>query len=179
MNPADSGLEYLIFTHDKGNRFMPSCSFLEKPGGPGEEKKNGSSANTAVMLHACQAKAEQLFGVLTAESEALRHFDSDLLLELIPRKEYSLNVLCEALRALKSSQEFGEQTDDNPSLFGLREILGKIKRHNDANRIFIEGSLNHYQDLLMTILPTVYGQSEGNLTHSIVNCTGVAIRRKA
>jgi hypothetical protein len=181
MNPSDRGFEYVISTLIQGrNKSMSSSSTIEEPSTPpGGKERDESPASRETMLFACLIKAEELLGVLAAESEALRHFDSDLLLGLVHQKEYSLNVLHDSLRALRSLHGLNEMVATPASISRLRETLGKIKRMNDSNRIFIEGSLNHYHDLLRTILPTVYGQSEGSPTYPIVNCTGVAIRRKA
>jgi hypothetical protein len=181
MNPTDRGFEYIISALNQGRkRSMSSNSTIEEPSTrPGGKEQNELPAGREMMLYACLTKAEELLDVLAAESEALRHFDSDRLLGLVHQKEYTLNVLHDSLRALKSSQRLDEPEDTPPSLTRLRDMLGKIKRFNDSNHIFIEGSLNHYHDFLRTILPTVYGHNEGSPTLPIVNCTGVAIRRKA
>ncbi len=130
-------------------------------------------------LAACQAKAEQLLEVLSAESRALRQYDAKLLLQIITQKEYSLNVLSESMKALKCCGTREELGEDSPALETLKKMLRKIDRLNSANRVFIQGSLDHFQDLLMTLVPTVYGQHEGNPAHQMVNCTGVAIKKKA
>jgi hypothetical protein len=127
----------------------------------------------------CQAKAEQLLDVLSAESKALRQYDSTLLLQLITQKEYSIRVLRESLGILKGCRADGENEEDTKGLGNLRSLLLEIDRLNSANRVFIEGSLDHYRDLLVTLVPTVYGQHEGNPAHQMVNCRGVAIKKKA
>lgn len=127
----------------------------------------------------CQAKAEQLLDVLSAESKALRQYDSTLLLQLITQKEYSIRVLRESLGILKGCRADGENEEDAKGLGNLRSLLLEIDRLNSANRVFIEGSLDHYRDLLVTLVPTVYGQREGNPAHQMVNCRGVAIKKKA
>jgi hypothetical protein len=127
----------------------------------------------------CQAKAEQLFDVMSAESKALRHYDSALLLYLITQKEYSLKVLTESLKTLKSCKTDGENEEDSDALRNLKSLLVEIDRLNSANRVFFEGSLDHYQDLLVTLVPTVYGHHEGNPAHQMVNCRGAAIQKKA
>ncbi|NTW34610.1 MAG: hypothetical protein HGB17_00475 [Syntrophobacteraceae bacterium] len=127
----------------------------------------------------CQAKAEQLLDVLSAESKALRQYDSTLLLQLITQKEYSIRVLRESLGILKGCRADGENEEDTKGLGNLRSLLLEIDRLNSANRVFIEGSLDHYRDLLVTLVPTVYSQREGNPAHQMVNCRGVAIKKKA
>ncbi len=127
----------------------------------------------------CQAKAEQLLDVLSAESKALRQYDSTLLLQLITQKEYSIRVLRESLGILKGCRADGENEEDTKALGNLRSLLMEIDRLNSANRVFIEGSLDHYRDLVVTLVPMVYGQHEGNPAHQMVNCRGVAIKKKA
>jgi flagellar biosynthesis/type III secretory pathway chaperone len=127
----------------------------------------------------CQAKAEQLLEVLSAESRALRQYDAKLLLQLIAQKEYSLNVLSESMKALKCCRTRAEDGEDSLALETLKRMLREIARLNGANRVFIQGSLDHFQDLLVTLVPIMYGQHEGNPTHQMVNCTGVAIKKKA
>jgi hypothetical protein len=131
------------------------------------------------FLNECQTRAEQLIGVLSAESEALKRFDSELLLKLISHKEYSISVLCDSIHAFKRCSSTGEEDADSRSLLTLKEMFAEIKRLNDANRVYIETSLSHYQSFLTTILPTVYDQNEGYPAHPIVDFRGVAIKRKA
>lgn len=135
--------------------------------------------NGEQSLNECQLKAEQLIQVLSAESEALKRFDSELLLKLVSQKEYSIRVLCDSIHAFRHCPSPGEDEANSRSLTTLHALLADIKRLNDANREFIETSLSHYQSFLTMILPTVYDQSEGNPAHPIVDFRGVAIKRKA
>lgn len=135
--------------------------------------------NARENIEDCEAKAERLFELLVAESEALRRFDSALLLQLVPRKEYCLGVLWESLRSLKEDPTQGGPPEDSGRLGKLKGLLSEINRLNRANAVFIEGALEHYQDFFMTLMPTVYGQSEGSPSHRLPDCRGVTLRKKA
>jgi flagellar biosynthesis/type III secretory pathway chaperone len=127
----------------------------------------------------CEAKAERLFELLVAESKALRRFDSGLLLQLVSRKEYCLGVLWESMRSLKEHPTQGGPPEDSGRLTKLKGLLSEINRLNRANAVFIEGALEHCQDLLMTLMPTVYGQTEGSPSHRFLDCRGVTLKKKA
>jgi hypothetical protein len=131
------------------------------------------------LLADCRTKAEQLRDVLSAESKALKNFDSTLLLQLITEKEYSLRVLSDSLGVLKSYKADGLIEGASKAFGNLKGLLLEIDRLNSANRVFIEGSLDHYHDLLVALVPTVYGQHDGNPAQHVVNCRGVAITKKA
>jgi len=130
-------------------------------------------------IEECEAKAERLFELLVAESKALRQFDSGHLLQLVAQKEYCLGVLWESLRLLKVQPTQGGPPEDSGKIRKLKEILAEINRLNRANAVFIEGALEHCQELFMTLMPTVYGQTEGSPSHRFPDCRGVTLKKKA
>lgn len=158
---------------------MESVELNNFQGGSDAGRALTPQSETRGDLADCEAKAEQLLGLLVAESKALRQFDSGLLLQLVSQKEYCLNVLWESLRSLKVLPTQGGPPTDSGEFRKLRGLLAEINRLNRANAVFIEGALEHCQDLFMTLMPTVYGQSEGSPSHRMLDCRGVTLKKKA
>lgn len=127
----------------------------------------------------CEDKAQKLFEILEAESRALRKFDSALLLQLVSQKEYSLNVLRESLRLLEVHPTVDVAAREPGKLRKLKGLLSDINRLNQANAVFIEGALEYCRDLLGTLTPTAYGQSDGSHLHRYPDCRGVTLKKKA
>ena len=100
----------------------------------------------------CIGAARELQMVLEEESELLRRFAGAELVRLLSRKEFSIEDLFNKLEGLKASRG-GKNAVTGP----LREILEKIEAMNRSNRIFIQSSLSHWQDLLSLLCPTGYG----------------------
>ncbi len=158
---------------------MQTLDLHENSGNPVPEGAAPGQVTAEGSLVDCVEKAEQLLDVLKAESQSLKQFDSEVLMRLIPRKEYSLGVLREALRARPSlpipeTAEGAPRTSDR-----LGSLLAEIDRMNRANAVFIEGALQHYQDLFTTLTPTVYGQNEKSPEHRLMGCRGATIRKRA
>lgn len=158
---------------------MDSMQLNDHPAGASTENGPSLPCEGMQILADCETKAERLFDLLVAESKALRQFDSGLLLQVVSQKEYSLTVLWESLRLLEV-----HATQDGPAgspekLGRLKALLADINRLNRANAVFIEGALEHCQDLFMTLMPTLYGQTEGSHPRRILDCRGVTLKKKA
>lgn len=120
------------------------------------------AAEAEKLLESCDAIADALIRVLQEESDALRSFQSDALLGILPEKELlirSLSERIEKLQGVRRGQE-GSKTMEKQSL--LRQKLKEIQRLNHLNRGFIEGSLGYWQEFLGVLSGgTIYSQHQG------------------
>lgn len=152
------------------------------------------------MLEDCLLVANQLAGVIQDETEALKAFDTDLLLQLITKKEAlvknlggKLNVLRQTTNGLPygadrsqegwATRESVENLDFSGSAakrLMLRDVLSEIERGNEINRIFIEGSLAYGDELLELFIPGSYtvGQ-EGQAERLTPTTKGLALDKEA
>ena len=112
------------------------------------------------------AMAERLLAILKAETKALKGFEKERLLQLIVEKEAAANELAagmEALASLPSSSEQeatgadeGKAGESHSKRAALKALLSKIVKANHRNQVFVQGSLDHWQELLALCLPGTY-----------------------
>jgi len=142
--------------------------------------------------------SERLLHIVRAEAEALKTFQKERLLEFIAEKEVLACELAQRIRSFESSESFnkkigqegsllsgstginGEERDEDHAKRGLlRELLGEINDWNQRNRIFIQGSLAHWQELLNVCLPSTYmpGQ-DGQAARQSIRPKGLAFNRE-
>jgi hypothetical protein len=157
------------------------------------------TAIQAVALEDCISAAQQLLTLLQEETEALKGFQSEALLSLITRKGALVKDLSGKISTLPSFRESSGRIDGHIETEGanvasrphptpsgtpgdrviLRKLLGEIERCNDTNRVFIEGSLIYWQDLLNLILPGIYTlDQEGQAARQTVSTKGLALNKE-
>jgi hypothetical protein len=159
----------------------------------------GTAAIPAVSLEDCISAAHQLLSLLQEETEALKGFQCEALLPLLTRKDTLIKDISVKIGRFRSSPEPSARTDVHPEaeyahacpqadsmLSGkqdkrviLRNLLREIERCNDTNRVFIEGSLNYWQDLLNLILPGTYTlDQDGQAARQTVISKGLALNKE-
>jgi hypothetical protein len=146
-------------------------------------------------LDNCIVTSERLLHILIAEAEALKTFQKERLLQVVAEKEA---LATELANTMKSSESFNEKIGRQPSpLPGstgingeerdeahakrglLRELLGEIIEWNQRNRIFIQGSLGHCQELLSLCLPSTYLQlQDGQAARQSIRTKGLTLNRE-
>jgi flagellar biosynthesis/type III secretory pathway chaperone len=121
------------------------------------------TAEQKEWVESCIVVSDQLLEVLREESEALRRFDSEELMGLLPRKEYFVKELHERIGPLKEiASEKRAPKDDRYEL--LKNRLKEIDRCNRDNRVFVEGTLDFWRDLLAILSPSSYSRGQtGNV----------------
>jgi hypothetical protein len=149
-------------------------------------------------LDDCIATSERLLHVLIAEAEALKTFQKDRLLQVITEKEALANELANRMKSFESSESFnekigqqvsplpgstginGEERDEAHAKRGLlSELLGEIVEWNQRNRIFIQGSLGHWQELINLCLPSTYlPVQDGQTARQSIGTKGLALNRE-
>ncbi len=100
----------------------------------------------------CVAAALELQLILKEEADILKRFASNELLRLLPRKEFSIGELQRQLNVLKGADGTHAKLSDP-----LKNLLREIDAMNRSNRLFIERSLSHWQDLISVFSPPSYG----------------------
>ena len=133
----------------------------------GHAMKAGKAA--ADHVEPCITAAESLLEVLREESVVLRRFMGKDLLALLPRKEFLVQDLGKKMRSYKDS---GARKGGNPRVGILRTLLMEIDKINRLNRVFIEGSLDYWRELLRALFPSNYSAGR---RHSAVPA-GVALK---
>ncbi len=138
--------------------------------GETEMHETGSDAIRQGAMDACLVSAKELLDLLREESAALKVFDAESLLLLLSTKEYLVNDLSRCIRRL-GWREGGSKKEDSPGAEGfaepLREMLREIDRLNMFNRVFIEHSLDHWQQLMATMELPAYGPFSNRSAGSI------------
>lgn len=127
------------------------------------------SGNTAESE--CLATARELHLVLREESGILKRFAGSELLQVIAKKEF---LICDLGNKLGSLTQTGRVPVASP----LGDILGEIDRMNNANRFFIEKSLEHWQDLLSLFCPSGYGPTGETQRSGPPSAKGYAFSRE-
>lgn len=120
-------------------------------------EESPSSTNVEGSLDVCLAFAGQLKEVLNEETGAITRFDSSRLLELLPLKQYLTEKLGKNLESWKRSEE---KANGGEYLL-LKSRLAEIKKINDSNGVFINGTLSFYEDFFRCICPVNYASSGG------------------
>lgn len=139
-----------------------------------------AQAGRAGLLEACIAKAESLLQVIGTETEILRGFKGEELLSILPRKERLSIELRDAVLALKETIGVDKENGDDSRFGFLKYCLEEISRINESNRVFIDGSLAYYQDLLDCIRPSGYGpEGDEAARRSSVSYKGLVFRKEA
>jgi flagellar biosynthesis/type III secretory pathway chaperone len=121
------------------------------------------ASETKKLLESCEATADALIRVLQEESYALKSFQSDTLLGILPEKELLIRSLSDMMEKLQRVRrgEGGSKTMEKQSI--LRQKLKEIQRLNHVNRGFIEGALGYWQEFLGVLTAgTVYSQHQGS-----------------
>lgn len=116
------------------------------------------------MLDVCLTTAEQLLQTVLEESQILKRFQADALLQILPKKERLVRCLHNKLVSLKDSTDRSDGAKADPQLVLLRESLQQIEQVNQANHIFIENTLAYYDDFLKRFTPVSYGLAD-NRSH--------------
>lgn len=143
------------------------------------------------------ATAENLLAILRAETEALKGFEKERLLELLIEKEALANELAERMRALQASQpSFGTNREpsqdseptgatiegdkqDRRKRASLKGLLAKIVKCNHRNHVFVQGSLGLWRELLALCLPGTYVFSQtGEAARQSIPTKGLALNRE-
>ncbi|GKT07355.1 flagellar export chaperone FlgN [Desulforhabdus sp. TSK] len=118
---------------------------------------------TKKLLESCEATADALMRVLQEESCALKSFQSDALLGILPEKELLIRSLTEMMEKLQGVCQGGDGTKTMEKQSLLRQKLKEIQRLNHVNRGFIEGSLGYWQEFLGVLSGgTIYSQHQGS-----------------
>jgi len=105
-------------------------------------------------LSDCIETAGQLIEALREEALILRTFKGHDLLHLLPRKEFLVTHFAwqsERLRGLLLSRDALDAGIRSDRL-ALKDLMLEIRRINAANRSFIHGALNYWQDFLSLCL---------------------------
>jgi hypothetical protein len=169
------------------------------------ESQRDSTFAAEVMNHGnpqelvdCIVTSERLFHILMAEAEALKTFQKERLLELITEKAALTWELAQRVKALESSPSFvkknvqersqppGSTRDTEEKREGehtklgiLRQLLSEITRCNQRNHVFVQGSLNHWEDLLNLCLPSTYvAGNDGQAVRQSIRAKGLALNRE-
>jgi hypothetical protein len=150
-------------------------------------------------LESCIDTSERLLHILMAEAEALRTFQKERLLELIAEKEVVACELAHRVKAFESSPSFIRKNSQKPLLLKgstggdtkeakkwqhtrldvLRQILGEITRCNQRNRLFVQGSLSHWENLLNLCLPGTYAAGhDGQAVRQSFRAKGLSLNRE-
>lgn len=149
-------------------------------------------------LDNCIVTSQRLLHVLIAEADALKTFQKERLLQVITEKEALANELANRMQSFESSESFnkkvgeprsplpgstgidGEERDEAHAKRGLlRELLGEIIEWNQRNRIFIQGSLGHWQELINLCLPSTYlPVQDGQAARRSIRTKGLALNRE-
>lgn len=135
------------------------------------------------------AMAERLLAILKAETEALKDFEKERLLQLIVEKEAAANELTAGMEALESSPsssepgaagaDEGAAEEHRSKRASLKALLSKIVKANHRNQVFVQGSLDHWQELLALCLPGTYVFSHaGEAAKQSLPTKGLALNRE-
>jgi len=140
-----------------------------------------------VLREACVAQARELVELLEREAEVLRSFNNRELMEILPRREFLTGEFLKKIHALKNlkdsrgqqSRDVQKEAPEAPQYTVLKGLLKEIQDLNRANRVFIEGSLTYFQDLMECLYPSShgYGQAGQNLQRSAA-LKGVGFRKE-
>lgn len=121
------------------------------------------TAEAEKLLESCDATADALMRVLQEESCALKSFQSDALLGILPEKEILIRSLSELVEKLQGVHQGGEGSKPMEKQSILRQKLKEIQRLNLMNRGFIEGALGYWQEFLGVLSGgTNYSQHQGS-----------------
>jgi len=150
-------------------------------------------------LDGCIASSERLLGILKAEGEALRKFQNERLLELIAEKELLACELAHRVKTFQSLSSLLRKSRQDPLQLGatdrgdteearegqreklglLRYILDEITKHNQRNRLFVQGSLRHWEDLLSLCLPGTYAtRHDGQAIRQSFRAKGLSLNKE-
>lgn len=132
------------------------------------------------LVAACAENADELLQVLLLEADTLRRFDHQGLLAILPQKERLVGELAARLDALDLRRKGRESLCEGPPYDILKLRLAEVKRINDSNHLFIEGSIDCYQGLLDCVRPSAYGpRQEAQTRHEMAPCKGMTFRKEA
>lgn len=135
------------------------------------------------------AAAERLLAILGAETEALRGFNKERLLELVVQKEAAASELAAGMEALEPSSPSLDRGSTGGTAGGneesrrkrafLKELVDKIVKANHRNHVFVQGSLGHWQELLALCLPGTYVFNHaGEAARQSLPTKGLALNRE-
>lgn len=120
--------------------------------------------------------ARELLQVLEKEHEALKRFDRQSLLELVPRKSATVETLHQQLMEQFSSNAHSPLKDYGSKRLQLRSLLMEIEQKNQINHSFVKESLSFCEDLLRCYLPATYDRTQEK--HSIATAKGLSFSRE-
>lgn len=130
-------------------------------------------------IDAALAVAEELLRVLEEEAEILKHFKSEELLNLLPRKELLVGDLHQKMIALSASESDGRKTEWDSLRARLKSRLNEIQKLNDSNRVFIEGTLSYWQEFLDIFRrPSLYGSGRQGAQNQAYALKGLAFSKE-
>ena len=118
-------------------------------------------------LSDCLESARQLIGVLHEEALILKAFKGHDLLHLLPRKEFLVTQFADQSERLKRLLPSDDTLDAGirDDRLSLKAQMLEIRRLNAANRSFIHGALEYWEDLLSLCLAP-YASSAYSPAHS-------------
>lgn len=132
------------------------------------------------FMDAAIVTAEKMLQLLEEEADVLRRFGSEELLELLPRKQDLLRELHGRMAPLKIMVSKGKVDDDDPARKRLRSYLRDIRRLNEANRVFIEGTLSYWREFLdLFRSSSAYGPWPQHAARQATPVKGLAFSREA
>jgi len=133
------------------------------------------------ILAAAMSKAEQLLQILGEETEILKRFNNQALMNILPRKELLVRELVDRVSSLKRRNEESRKIPATPECSRLKARLAEIDELNRANQVFIEKSLAHFGDFLDCICPSNYGPGQDGQApsrHKSATFKGLSFRKE-
>jgi hypothetical protein len=131
------------------------------------------------LLNECTQQADEIILLLEEESTALRTFNSEVLMQLLGKKEHLFGKFKERIESLAAEKDSGVAESYDPERAPLRDRLHRIALLNQGNRAFIENTLSYYQDFLNCLCPCVYSRGqEGRPERTQVSMRGVAFKKE-
>ncbi|MGD9503513.1 MAG: hypothetical protein AB7W37_01270 [Syntrophobacteraceae bacterium] len=132
------------------------------------------------FMDAAIVTAEKTLQVLEEEADILRRFGSEELHELLPRKQELLRELHGRMAPLKLMKSKGQINGDDPARKRLRSYIKDIRRLNEANRVFIEGTLSYWREFLdLFRSSSTYGPWPQHAARQATPVKGLAFSREA
>lgn len=130
-------------------------------------------------LGACLSMADELVRLLREETALLQRFNNQGLLVLLPRKELLARTLRDRMEALQRSPRGDRPAPAAKGRGELKAILAEINELNRSNGVFVERSLEYFNDFIDSVCPSSYGPNqEGPWKHKAGNFKGLSFRKE-
>ncbi|NLJ27634.1 flagellar export chaperone FlgN [Desulforhabdus amnigena] len=133
-----------------------SCLNVSDP-----ESSNVSEFQSS-LLEAFSKTVQSLMRILHEEFEALKHFQSDRLLELLPEKEFLIQRMTQMLGELERIGEEDTTLGESESVKTFMGNLLEIERMNRMNHVLVEGSLEYCREYLNVLVGGSYSGNNSN-----------------